>query len=70
MKHQDVASSNIKSIGYCPDSKTLEVIFHNGGHYCYEDVSAEKHKELMEAKSLGSHLAQHIKLKHGCTKLK
>lgn len=70
MEHKEVTSSNIKSVGHCPQTNTLEVIFNNGTHYAYEDVSVEKYNELMKAQSIGSHIHHHIKSKHNCKKIK
>jgi len=62
MKHTPVdSSSNIKAIGYDEESKTLEVVFKGGGHYSYENVPVEAHKELMAAKSIGNYLHSNIK---------
>jgi KTSC domain len=33
MERQPVSSSNLKSVGYDPRSRTLEIEFHNGGVY-------------------------------------
>lgn len=56
-----VQSSNVKSIGYDSVGRVLEVEFHNGGVYHYQDVDPEDHKRLMAAQSVGSHLHTHIK---------
>lgn len=64
MKHVDVESSNIKSIGYDETSKTLEIRFKSGGHYSYHDVAVETHKALMGAASIGTYFSQNVKNKH------
>ena len=51
-----VESSNIKSIGYDKDGKTLAVEFKNGGIYHYHDFPKTAHTELLGAKSIGGHL--------------
>ena len=59
---QPVSSSNIKSIGYHGDSKTLAVEFAGGGGvYHYDGVSKEDYDELMAAKSIGSHFHKSIR---------
>lgn len=58
---KSVKSSNIDSIGYSPETKTLRVAFKNGSVYTYEGVDAEKHQALMSADSVGSHFNAHIK---------
>lgn len=59
-----VKSSNVESVGYDPDTKTLQVSFKNGGVYNYAGVEPEKHKDLMAAKSIGGFIHTHIKGKH------
>lgn len=59
-----VQSSNVKAVGYDADKSELHVQFHNGGHYRYLGVSPEKHRALMAASSVGSHLHSHIKGQH------
>ncbi len=56
-----VSSSNIHSIGYDADTKTLHVAFRNGTRYTYHDVDADKHSALMKADSVGGHFNAHIK---------
>jgi hypothetical protein len=60
MNHVPVESSNIKSVGYDPEAKLLEIQFANGGRYQYADVSPEQHQALVTAPSVGSHFAKHI----------
>lgn len=64
MNRISVASSNIKSIGHDPETKTLEVEFSNGGLYQYDGVDAEAHAALVNAPSVGSHFAAHIRGKY------
>lgn len=61
MKREPVESSNIRSIGHDPVTKTLEVEFLNGNVYQYHDVDADKHSALMKADSVGGHFNAHIK---------
>ena len=62
MKHKKIhSSSNIDSVGYDEESKTLEILFKSGGHYSYEGVPVNTYKEMMGAKSIGSYVHQHIK---------
>jgi KTSC domain len=62
-------SSNIAVIGYHPQSQTLHVVFHNGGHYTYHHVDPKLHDQLMKAPSKGAFLHKHIKGRHRFTKL-
>lgn len=63
-----VKSSNISSVGYDPDAKTLHIAFSNGSQYTYHGVDAEKHVALMGAESVGKHLNAHIKGHHKFSK--
>jgi len=64
MKHSDIKSSNIRSIAYDEKSKSLEIIFKNGGHYSYEGVPLETHKALVGADSPGNYFFQRVKTKY------
>lgn len=58
-----VDSSNVEAIGYEPGDRgkgTLHIRFKDGGHYAYDGVSPAHHKELIGAKSIGSHVYNHI----------
>lgn len=61
MTRQPVSSSNLKSVGYDPKTKTLEVEFVGGGVHTYHDVPPGHHADLMKAKSPGSHFHKHIR---------
>lgn len=58
---KSVESSNISKIGYDASTITLWVEFKDGSVYEYEDVPSSAYQDLMAAKSVGSHLAKHIK---------
>lgn len=68
MQMQTVESSSIKAVGHDPISSTLRVQFHNGGVYEYHGVTAEQHKALLGADSIGRHFHAHVR-KHSFTKL-
>ena len=55
MKMQAVSSSNIREIGYDPESRTLEVKFQGGGRYRYHNVPLEEHERLLNRPLEGSH---------------
>lgn len=61
MEREAVTSSNVESVGYDPDTQTLEVEFKGGKIYWYRGVPAEVHAELMAAPSAGRFLVQRIK---------
>jgi hypothetical protein len=64
MKRAAVTSRSLRSLGYEPDEQALEVEFHNGSIYRYEQVPAEVVQELLEADSLGRHFNQVFKPQH------
>ena len=61
MERAQVESSNIESIGYDPDTETLEVEFIKGGLYQYYGVPEHIYNELMSVSSHGGYLASNIK---------
>jgi hypothetical protein len=64
MDRKAVKSSNIRSVGYDPKSKMLEVEFHTGAVHQYEGVSPQSHKKMMGAKSIGSYFGVNIRNFH------
>jgi len=56
-----VQSSNLGEVGYDPESRTLEVVFRNGGTYQYYGVPDRLFRALLEAPSKGSFLHARIK---------
>jgi len=64
VRRQPVRSSNIRSIGYEQETKTLEVEFHSGDVYQYSGVTETAYQGLMQAASKGSYLHNHIKNKY------
>ncbi|MCB0346434.1 MAG: KTSC domain-containing protein [Bdellovibrionales bacterium] len=61
MDRENVASSNIISIGYDEPSQTLEVEFADGAVYQYYNVGQNTFDEFMRAPSKGQFLAYQIK---------
>lgn len=61
MERISVSSSNIASIGYDPDSLTLEIEFNNGSVYQYFDVGQRVYEDLINSDSVGGFLASNIK---------
>ena len=53
MERQLVKSSNIKSVGYDAETRTLEVEFNSGGVYQHTDISPAQHKAFIESESPG-----------------
>jgi hypothetical protein len=56
-----VQSSSINAIGYDADTRALHVEFSSGQTYHYPDVDPEAHQALVNAPSVGSHFAKHIR---------
>ena len=63
-----VQSSNLRSVGYDPKTRILEIEFHSGGVYQYSGVSEFEYEALMNASSKGSYFAHNIKNSHGVRK--
>ena len=61
MDKHPVASSNVRAIGYDPETQTLEVEFHGGSVYQYYGVPDNMHQNIMEASSKGQFLHMYIK---------
>jgi len=61
MDRQRVSSSNVASVGYDPDTQTLEVEFNSGSIYEYYNVPKDVHEGLMNAPSHGQYLNARIK---------
>lgn len=69
LERTQVKSSNLKSVGYDQDAKTLEVEFHGGRIYEYYGVPPRVHQELMSASSLGKYHASNIKNVYACEEI-
>ena len=69
MIRQPVSSSNLKSVGYDPNSALLEIEFHDGSIYQYSGVPKDTYTALVEAASLGSFLHKHIRGKYSYRKV-
>ena len=61
MERIRVRSSNISSIGYDADSRTLEVEFNSGSIYQYSQVPEMVYDGLMGARSYGTYFNGNIR---------
>ncbi len=61
MERQYVDSSNIKSIGYDPNTSTLEIEFNSGAIWQYFDVPESKWYAFESSGSKGSFFPREIK---------
>ena len=69
MERQAVSSANLVSIGYDPDSETLEVEFTKSGVYQYFNLPLFIYERLMIADSIGKFFNAEIKNAYPCSKL-
>lgn len=61
MTHTPVESSMMSSVGYDPQTGTLEIEFTSGAVYDYFDVPSEVHDELLVARSHGPYFDDNIR---------
>ena len=61
MNRTPVTSTDITSIGYDPQTRTLEIEFRTGAVYRYTEVPPEEHAGLMASPSKGNYHAIHIR---------
>ncbi len=54
-------SSNLRSVGYDPETETLEIEFTSGAVYAYYGVPAEVYEGLMDAPSHGRYFQENIR---------
>jgi hypothetical protein len=70
MNRIPVHSSNIRAVGYEPETRTMEVEFHSGGVYRYSGVPETIYQGLMQAASKGSYFHDHIKDRYPCRQVR
>lgn len=70
MNRTPVNSTNIRSLGYEQETRTLEVEFHNGGLYQYAGVPDTIYRAFMRAASKGSFLYDQIRDRYHCVKVR
>ena len=58
-----VDSSNVDQIGYDEAATEVHVIFKNGGHYVYSDVTPEVWDQFRNSESKGTFLNEEFKKK-------
>jgi hypothetical protein len=61
MERTAVESSSLRSIGYDPGTRVLEVEFSSGRIYSYSDVPPETHDWLMRSKGKGGYFNRMIR---------
>ena len=63
-----VYSSNLSSVGY--ENGVLEIHFHSGGIYQYDNVPLSVYEALLAAPSKGKYFHKHIKDNYRPTRLR
>lgn len=61
MQRIPVSSTDLRSVGYAPESNVLEIEFNSGGIYQYSRVPASVYQGLMSAASHGKYFHAHVK---------
>jgi hypothetical protein len=69
MNRTPVTSTSVVSIGYDPNTLTLEVEFRGNSVYQYFDVPETVYQELMRAGSIGHFMHANIKDRYRYTKV-
>lgn len=69
MNRTPVTSSQIKSVGYDFNSRTLEIEFADGGVYQYDNVPANIYSALIDSASVGKAFYAMVKGKYGHRKV-
>ena len=61
MKFEQVKSSMISEVAYDGANRVLHVKFPDGKQYAYHDVGPSLHADLMNAPSIGTFFARHVR---------
>lgn len=61
MERIHVTSSNLRSVGYDPETRVLEIEFNSGGIFQYYNVPQKEYDGLMNAGSHGKYFQAYIK---------
>jgi len=69
MRRKPVESTSLKSVGYEPSTRTLEVEFHGGRVYRYVGVPPRRYRALLDAESAGRFLNTEIKGVYACARV-
>jgi len=58
---EPVVSSNLAAVGYCAETRELDVEFTNGDAWRYYEVPADVHREFVGALSVGKFYSRQIR---------
>ena len=61
MERRNVSSTVLRSVGYDPPSRTLEVEFRTGKIYRYYYVPGRVYRELLAAPVIGQYFNDHVR---------
>ena len=70
MRRQPVSSSTLRSVGYDPRSRILEIEFHSGAIYQYLDVPGAVFEALLAQDSLGAYFNAEIRDAYRCARVR
>jgi uncharacterized radical SAM superfamily protein len=70
MKLTPVKSSMLRAVGYDRKTREMEVVFHSGGSYRYQNVPLSKYSDMLNAESIGTYMQEHIIDVFPCYRLK
>ncbi|MFJ8625895.1 KTSC domain-containing protein [Kitasatospora sp. NPDC093550] len=69
MERTAVDSSVLRSVGYDPVARVLELEFTGGSVYRYAGVPARVHRELLAAESLGRYFLRRVRGRYDYARL-
>jgi hypothetical protein len=69
MERTPVTSTDIRAIGYDPETETLEIEFNKGSVYQYAGVPVGEYEATMNADSKGRYFSANIKGRYSFIKL-
>jgi len=69
VERQPVASCNLKTVGYDNNLKNLEIEFHSGMIYQYQNVPTHIYENLLSAPSTGTFFTDKIKNRYRSVRL-
>lgn len=64
-----VKSSHLRSVKHNPKTETMEIRFHDGSKYAYEETTKKEFNALLDADSKGEYFWENIREDKPTTKL-
>ncbi len=56
-----LSSTNLRAIGYDPDTMTMQIQFNNGSLYSYANIEPQTYEDMMASGNPGEYFATIIK---------